>query len=318
MLRWRHCVTIGLAMLLVACGVTSDSQDPAARADAARLDVVFSAQTRVWQDKRRAELVSPDGWLSLIGLHRIELKSHFIGSGQAAGIRLSMGPEKLGLLQSDEGAYWFTPERGVVVTLDDVPVRGRVRLLSDADASPSALGFDAGKGTLSIIERGGVAFVRARHEDARTRTRFTGLEYWPTARDWQVDATFEPARAGATLPIANILGMIEDMPTPGTVTFERDGSRYALQALQGDDDTLFLIFADRTSGHGSYSAGRYLDAPLPDDEGRLRLDFNRAYNPPCAFTAFATCPLPPAGNRLDLAVSAGEKAYRPPPPPTLE
>lgn len=318
MLRWRHCVTFGLVMLLAACGKTSESDDPTARADAARLDVVFSAQTRVWQDKRRAELVAPDGWLSLIGLHRIELKSHFIGSGPTAGIRLSMGPGKLGLLQSEDGAYWFTPERGVAVTLDDAPVRGRVRLRSDADTSPGVLGFDGGKGALSIIERGGAAFVRARHADARSRTRFTGLEYWPTTRDWQVDATFEPASAGATLPIVNIIGMAEDMPTPGTVTFERNGDRYALQALEGGDGTLFLIFADRTSGHGSYSAGRYLDAPPPDAQGKLRLDFNRAYNPPCAFTAFATCPLPPAANRLDLAVPAGEKAYRPPPPPSLE
>ena len=312
MLLWRHCVTMGLAVLLAACSATSDEEDPAARAEAARLDVAFSAQTRAWQDARRAELTAPDGWTSLIGLHRIELKSHFIGSGQAAGIRLPMGPEKLGLLQSDEGAYWFTPERGVDVTLDGAPVRGRTRLPSDADPSPGVLGFDADKGALSIIERGGVAFVRARHADAPTRTRFTGVEYWPTARDWQVDASFEAASAGATLPIANILGMIEEMPTPGTVTFERDGNRYALQALQGSDDSLFLIFADRTSGHGSYSAGRYLDAPLPDGEGRLRLDFNRTYNPPCAFTAFATCPLPPPANRLDLAVPAGEKAYRPP------
>lgn len=311
MLRWRHCMTIGLAVLLAACGETSESEDPAARADAARLDVVFSAQTRVWQDARRAELVAPDGWLSLIGLHRIDLKSHFIGSGQTAGIRLSMGPERLGLLQTDDGAYWFTPERGVAVTLDGVPVRGRVRWGSDADPSPGTLGFDDGQGALSIIERGGVAFVRARHAQARTRTRFTGIDYWPTARDWQVDAGFEAAAAGATLPIVNILGMVEDMPTPGTVTFERDGSRYALQALEGSDGALFLIFADRTSGHGSYSAGRYLDAPSPDAQGRLRLDFNRAYNPPCAFTAFATCPLPPAGNRLDLAIPAGEKTYIP-------
>lgn len=311
MLRWRHCCTLLLVALLAACGETTESEDPAARADAARRDVVFSAQTRVWQDTRRAELVAPDGWLSLIGLHRIELKSHFIGSGQTAGIRLTMGPAKLGLLQSGDGAYAFTPERGVAVTLDGVPVRGRVQLQSDADAAPSALGFDDGKGALSIIERGGAAFVRARHDDAPTRRRFTGIDYWPTAREWQVDAQFVPAAVGATLPIANILGMVEEMPTPGSVAFEREDVRYTLQALDGGDGTLFLIFADRTSGHGSYSAGRYLDAPAPGTDGRLQLDFNRAYSPPCAFTAFATCPLPPAGNRLDLAIPAGEKAYKP-------
>lgn len=317
MTRWRLALILGLAVLLSACGDTPEPEDPAARAEAARQDVVFSAQTRVWQDRRRAALVAPDGWLSLIGLHRIEHKSHFIGSGPRSGIRLAMGPEALGLLQSGSGQYWFTPERGVAVTLDGAPVSGRVRLRSDADDMPGILGFDEDKGALTIIERGGAAFVRARHVEARSRTRFTGIEYWPTSRDWQIDAQFEPAAAGATLPIANILGLVEDQPTPGTVVFERDGTRYTLQALAGEDGGLFLIFADRTSGHGSYSAGRYLDAPAPGADGRLQLDFNRVYNPPCAFTAFATCPLPPAGNRLDLAVPAGEKAYRPPPPPTL-
>ncbi|VXB79755.1 conserved hypothetical protein [Luteimonas sp. 9C] len=311
MLRWRHGCTILLAALLAACGETTDAEDPAARADAARLDVMFSAQTRVWQDARRTELVAPDGWLSLIGLHRIELKSHFIGSGKTAGIRLTMGPEALGLLQSDAGTHAFTPERGVAVTLDGAPVRGRVSLQTDADAAPSVLGFDAGKGSLTLIERGGTTFVRARHEEAPTRRRFTGIEYWPTARNWRVEARFVPSAAGATLPIANILGMVEDTATPGTVAFERDGVGYRLQALDGGDGALFLIFADRTSGHGSYSAGRYLDAPAPGADGRLQLDFNRAYNPPCAFTAFATCPLPPDGNRLDLAIPAGEKTYIP-------
>jgi uncharacterized protein len=93
------------------------------------------------------------------------------------------------------------------------------------------------------------------------------------------------------------------------VVFERDGTTYRLEAVDEGDGALFLIFADRTSGHGSYGAGRYIDAGAPAADGRVVVDFNRAYNPPCAFTAFATCPLPPLENRLDLAVTAGEKAY---------
>jgi hypothetical protein len=102
------------------------------------------------------------------------------------------------------------------------------------------------------------------------------------------------------------------MPNPGAVVFEHDGQRHRIEALDEGDGTLFLIFADRTSGHGSYPAGRYLKAPKPDATGRVVLDFNRAYNPPCAFTDFATCPLPPPENRLDIAIEAGEKAYHKP------
>lgn len=307
---WLACA---LAALLVACGGDrAETGDVDARAEMARLDAEFSARTANARREREAALRAPDGWTSLTGLHRIELRSHFIGSAPGSGIRLAHGPARLGLLQSDDGAYAFIPERGVAATLDGVAVTGRVPLRSDGQGTPSLLGFDGGRGGLSIIERAGAAFVRVRHADAQARQAFAGLDYWPVDRSWAVEAAFTPAPAGQHIEIANIMGIVEAMAARGTVTFERDGLAYTLQALEGSDGGLFLVFADRTSGHGSYSAGRYLDTGAPDADGRVPLDFNRAYNPPCAFTAFATCPLPPAGNRLDLAVDAGEKAYRTP------
>lgn len=105
---------------------------------------------------------------------------------------------------------------------------------------------------------------------------------------------------------------MDQIANPGVVEFARDGKNYRLEALDEGEGELFLVFADRTNGRGSYGAGRFLYAPMPDAHGRVVLDFNQAYNPPCAFTAFATCPLPPPENRLDLAISAGEKAYRKP------
>jgi len=115
-----------------------------------------------------------------------------------------------------------------------------------------------------------------------------------------------------SIAIANIIGGVEQVPNPGALEFARDGRTFRIEALDEGEDTLFLVFADRTNGHGSYGAGRFIDAPKPDAQGRVAIDFNQAYNPPCAFTAFATCPLPPPENRLDLAVTAGEKAYRKP------
>ena len=97
------------------------------------------------------------------------------------------------------------------------------------------------------------------------------------------------------------------MANPGTVTFEKDGKAYTLEAVDEGDHRLFLMYADRTSGHDSYPASRYLYAEYPDAQGNTIVDFNKGYNPPCAFTDFATCPLPPLGNRLDLAITAGEK-----------
>ena len=316
MYRPTHCIraaVLGLACVLAACSGPA-APEGTARADAetARLDAEFTSRTQVARMAREEALTGEQGWTRLTGLHRIELRSHFVGSAAGSGIRLAHGPAKLGLLQSEGGSFAFTPERGVALTLDGAPVEGRVRLRSDRDGAADELGFDDGQGALSIIERGGAAFVRVRHADAEARRLFAGLEYWPIDRGWQVDAAFTPAPADARIDVANILGMVEPARTPGTVVFARDGVDYTLHALEGSDGGLFLIFADRTSGRGSYSAGRYLDTAAPGADGRVVLDFNRAQNPPCAFTAFATCPLPPDGNRLDLVVDAGEKAYRTP------
>lgn len=273
-------------------------------------DAGFLADNAAWRAQRREQLLRPDGWTSLVGLHWIELKAHYLGSGADNGIRLARGPAKLGLLQQQDGRVFLTPERGVALTLDGAPLAGRTELRSDQDPAPSVVGFDDGKGAITVIERSGRRALRVKHAEAEARVHFAGLDYWPADPSWRIAARFLPHPPGRTLEIANIIGSLDPTPNPGMVEFERDGRVYHLQALDGGDGTLFLVFADRTSGHGSYGAGRYIDAPPPDAAGRVTVDFNRAYNPPCAFTAFATCPLPPDENRLDLAVTAGEQAYR--------
>src|SRR5690606_2820628 len=140
-------------------------------------------------------------------------------------------------------------------------------------------------------------------------TGFGTIDHWPVDAGWMIEARFEPHPAGKTIGIASITGGIDPMPNPGVLAFSRDGSDYRLETLDDGSGGLFIVFADRTNGLGSYGAGRYLDASVADAGGRVMLNFNRAYNPPCAFTDFATCPLPPPENRLDLAVTAGEKAY---------
>ncbi len=125
----------------------------------------------------------------------------------------------------------------------------------------------------------------------------------------EVDGEFIARPPGKTIPIVNIIGITTKSPIPASSSSSAMAGRSAWRRWTKAVAGLFLIYADRTSGHGSYGAGRYLDAPKPDASGRVVLDFNRGYNPPCAFTAFATCPLPPPENRLDLAIAAGEKAY---------
>lgn len=297
-------------LLLVLTGCKDDQGRH--EADESKVpDPAFLAEHQAWRDAREESLLEFDGWTSLVGMHWLELKAHYIGSGAGSGIRLAAGPEKMGMVQQDKGRVFFTPETGVALTLDGEPFKGRVELRSDRTPPSSRIGFDEGKGEMSVIERGGRHALRIKHADAHTRSQFAGLEYWPLDPSWRIEGSFTPHPAGKTLPIVDIIGVQSDLPNPGVVEFAKDGQTYRLEALGEPGGELFIVLADRTSGHGSYPAGRFLDVGVPVD-GRVEVDFNRAYNPPCAFTRFATCPLPPPENRLDLAIEAGEKTYKQP------
>lgn len=295
-----------LGTLLAGCGGDGNREAAARVADPA-----FLADNTAWRTHRKEELLAPDGWTSLVGLHWIELKSHFVGSSPGSGLRLAVGPARLGMLTQQGGRIFLAPEPGVALTFNGEPLEGRVELESDRDAQPSTIGFDDGKGALTVIERGGRHALRVKHADAESRTGFVGLDYWPAEEGWKIEGRFIPHPPGKTLSIVDVIGVASESPNPGVVEFERDGRTYRLEALGQADGPLFFVLADRTSGHGSYPAGRFLDAEAPQ-AGKVVLDFNRAYNPPCAFTPYATCPLPPPENRLDLAVEAGEKAYAKP------
>ncbi|KAG1089702.1 hypothetical protein G6F40_013261 [Rhizopus arrhizus] len=172
-----------------------------------------------------------------------------------------------------------------------------------------------------IIRRGPRDALRVKHADAPARRDFAGLEYWPGGPDWQVQARFIAHPPGKTLPIVDITGLTTEMPNAGAVEFQRDGRNWRLEAIGAPGQPLFLIFADRTSGRGSYPAGRYLDTDAPAADGTVRIDFNHAYNPPDLFRAAtlllacAVAPLVAARNApaVDPAAAAAAK----PPVPLL-
>ncbi|WP_407471865.1 DUF1684 domain-containing protein [Xanthomonas campestris pv. raphani] len=296
--------------MLVAVGVLGCGREaPPAPAPVA-LDKTFLADNAAWREARLTELRAPYGWTSLVGLHWLSLKAHYIGRSADSGIRLAVGPPKMGMVSSERDAVWFVPERGAALTVGGKPLTGKIRFQSDVDPQPTLIGFDDGKGVLSLIHRGDRYALRVKHANAPSRTGFAGLEYWPIDPSWRIQARYVPNNVGKTIPIVDIVGISSEQPNAGAIEFERDGKTYRLEAIGEPGRPMFVVFADRTSGHGSYSAGRFLDLEAPDASGHVVVDFNRAINPPCAFTPFATCPLPPPENRIDLAVSAGEKAYK--------
>ena len=309
-MKWAG-IAMGMA-LLAGCGGGTDAGGDVAKAGATKADPAFLAEQEAWRNQRLEALLQPDGWTSLVGLHWLELKAHYLGSGARIGngVRFAFGPEKMGMIARDaSGAWSFTPESGVALTLNGEPLKERVALHSDHDPEPGVIGFDEGKGQVTLIRRGDRDALRVKYADAPTRLQFAGLKYWPADPSWRIEGRFVAHPPGKTLPIADIVGTQNDSPNPGAVEFERDGQTFRLEALGEPGGELFFVFADRTSGHGSYPAGRFLEAAWPGADGKVVLDFNRAYNPPCAFTLFATCPLPPPENRIDLAVAAGEQNY---------
>lgn len=309
LLRRRAMPVLLLALLsgLSACDRTSTQSAPMAP-DPAQLR--FAKEQQHWRDHRREDLIRPDGWTAMIGRYWLEPGGHYVGRAADNGLRLSKGPAHLGLIELRDDALRLVPDKDAALTLDGQPLQVAATLRADDDPQgASRIGFDDGKGEATVTKRGHRYALRVKHADAPSRQGFTRLEYWPAQRGWQISGRFIPHAPGKTIAIANIIGSIDDMPNPGIVEFGRDGKTYQLEALDGGNGALFLVFGDRTNGHGSYGAGRFIDAPAPSAKGEVVIDFNHAYNPPCAFTSYAACPLPPPENRLDLKVDAGEKSY---------
>lgn len=281
---------------------------------AAEVAAVHARSVEDAREQRLQRLQRPDGWLSLVGLHWLEPGNSFVGSGATKGVRLAVGPEELGLITLDGDTVRFRANPSAGVSFDGEPAgRGTRVLASDADGgTPTVVGFNQGDASFIVIKRGDRFALRVRDALAPTRTTFTGLDYFPTDPAFRFDARFEPHPEGRTLPIVNVLGIEEPMANPGVVVFEKDGIEHRLEAVDEGDGRLFLIFADRTSGHESYAAARFLYAERPAPGETTVVDFNLAYNPPCAFTDYSTCPLPPPSNRLDLRIEAGEKKPRKP------
>ncbi|MBW8313102.1 MAG: DUF1684 domain-containing protein [Rhizobium sp.] len=300
-----------LALLLAGCGGSAEQEaaDAAAAAKAAReARLAYEREVRDWRHERQERLLRPDGFLSLVGLHWLSPGATYIGSAQDNGTRLALGPPQVGMLDvRKDGTVTLRIADGAEVTVDGEPAKGTVTLVPDSQGKPTVVGFNRGDASFVLIERGGRFALRVRNAMARTRTSFPGIDYFDIDPGFRFEARFEAHPPGKTIDIVNMLGMVEPMPNPGRVLFEKDGAQYSLEALDEGDGQLFFVFADRTSGHQTYAASRFLYAQPAGPDGKVVLDFNRAYNPPCAYTPFSTCPMPPPENRLDLAVAAGEK-----------
>jgi uncharacterized protein (DUF1684 family) len=264
-------------------------------------------QIETWRAQRVERLKAPNGWLSLIGLHWLKDGKNTVGSAKGNDIVLAAGPARLGAITLKNGKATIEIDPKSAATIDGKTLASS-ELLDDSHEKPTTVAF--GTASFYLIDRNGKKALRVKDSEAKTRKQFKGIDSFAIDPGWVVDAKFEEFKPAHTLDIPTVLGTVDKMTVPGKVTFTRDGKSYSLLPVLEAPDAkeLWFIFADRTSGKETYGAARFLYADLPKD-GKLVIDFNKAYNPPCAFTPYATCPLAPSENRLDLRVTAGEKKY---------
>ena len=272
----------------------------------------YRTEIESFRQHRAGEISGPTGWAALVGLHWLTPGTELVvGGDPISGIRLTgpSAPGRLATINVGTDVVHIRVSTGLDATLKGKPV-------TEFDMSPGVApddGLKVGGLTLVVIRRDRRLALRVWDAKAPSRLAFTGLNWMPIDAKWRISARWEPhPRTQPRLKIMNVLGEVVEMQNPGTVIFAVGGKAYRLEAMLETDDAkeLFFIFKDETSNKTTYGAGRYLNTPLPAN-GRVDLDFNRAKNPPCAFTDFATCPLPPPGNRLALAVKAGELDHRP-------
>ncbi|HEV2856044.1 MAG TPA: DUF1684 domain-containing protein [Thermoanaerobaculia bacterium] len=269
----------------------------------------YRQEIEKFRQERVDSLKREDGWLTLVGLYWLKPGENKLGSDPGSAVILPAGkaPALAGVLTREGDKVRLTVEPGVALTADGKPATSGMEVQADVSGKPTML--ELGSLKFYVIKRGDRLGVRIKDRQSPVLASFKGLDNYPIRPEWRIVARFEPYK-DKKIPIANIVGQVEDSVSPGAVVFDWKGKTYRIDALEGSPEGgLFLVFGDKTNGRETYGAGRFLDTDPPKD-GKVVVDFNTAYNPPCAFTAFATCPLPPRQNKLAVAVEAGEKSFK--------
>jgi uncharacterized protein len=295
--RKRGLVALGAVVIIALIFLAATSSSEA-----------YKAEIEKWRQDRETRLKSDTGWLTVTGLYWLKEGPNRFGSDRDNDLVLPAGaPGLAGVFELSGGKVRVKIQSGATVTSAGEAIT-EMELKSDSSGEPTVLAL--GDLSMFVIERGGKYAIRLKNKNSRMRKDFTGLTWYPVRPEYRITASFQEYDPAKLILIPNVLGQTEKLPSPGYVTFKLHGKKVRLEPVLEDPDAkeLFFIFKDMTSGVTTYPSGRFLYAELPV-EGKIVLDFNKAYNPPCAFTPYATCPLPPPQNRMELPIEAGELNY---------
>ncbi len=304
-------LSVGAGLMAVTWLVVSQ---PAAAQSPLMPDArTYQRDIEKWRVEREASLRSKDGWLSISGLFFLKEGRNRFGSDTSNDLVLpSTSPARAGTFELRQGRVFATLRRGVDARFRGRPARQDVSFemkkagdLGDGDA------LAIGPLTLFVHLSGDKLAIRMRDAESPLLKQFTGLKWFDVDPAYRVTARFIPFDAPRNMNVPNILGDVERYVSPGVLAFRLGGQEYRLQPFQvgsPGSNRFFIVFKDLTSGKETYGAARFVYADMPRN-GTTIIDFNRAYNPPCAFNPFTTCPLPQPSNRLTVRITAGERDY---------
>lgn len=288
-------------LILIVLSAFACTQKPTA-------DPSYVKEINEWDAKRVNRLKADDGWLNLVGRFWLEKGESTFGSSKDNDIVIESSklPEHIGSFIFNDTTVTFKAKDDVEVLLDGKPVK-EIVLVDDQKKDMTVLQIGSIK--FNLIIRDTLYGIRFRDLNSDLVKNFKGVDRFPIDESWKITAKFEAYNPVKEIDVPNVLGQISKEKCPGAVVFERDGKTHRIDAVDEGGDRLFLIIADQTSGDETYGGGRFMYVDKPDSTGKILLDFNKAYNPPCVFTKYATCPLTPLQNYLKLKIEAGEKIY---------
>jgi uncharacterized protein (DUF1684 family) len=308
----------GLALAAAACQQASANGSRTAQGGSTpqAASTYNAVDTQTWRETREKDLKAPDGWLSVSGLHFLEPGFSTIGTTPQDNVSLPSGsiPAKAGRVRVADGRVWLTLAKGVDARLNGEPIKsdGEIELrdvsAANAPEKRPADKLALGRVTIHVHHSGDRLALRVRDPESPIRKDFVGLRWYDIDAAWRIEGRFIPFDQPKPLQIANVLGDYEAVESPGEVEVTIGGRTARLLALSAARGRLWFVFTDTTANTDDTYRIRFLYADAPAN-GRVTLDFNRAYNPPCAYNPYTTCPLPPPQNKLQVPITAGERAY---------
>lgn len=278
----------------------------------AQSNTSYTSFVENWHANRIQDLKKEDGWLNLEGLFWLHKGVNTFGSDSKNDCYYDNAqfPKYIGdfIFEGDSVSWINKMENGALVNHQTIAKGKKVTVLKWTSDKQETAVLTYGRFKWVVIKREDKIGIRFRNLDAKTLTHFNGIERFSVDSKWKLKAVLEKPQENF-LMISNVLGQTTPQKNAGKLKFEIDGKSYSLDVIDEGGKTFFITFADATSGKTTYGAGRFIVVNKPDTNGNTEIDFNLAYNPPCAFTPFATCPLPPPQNRLNIAIPAGEKNF---------